>query len=55
MQHAVDENCSGLLWQVLDWSEPAINFYRKYNADIKGEWLNCSLEVDQLKSVLAKK
>ncbi|MEJ7611390.1 MAG: GNAT family N-acetyltransferase [Ferruginibacter sp.] len=35
---------SGLVWQVLDWNEPAINFYRKYEGvKIDGGWLNCSL------------
>lgn len=27
-------------WQVLDWNEPAIEFYKKYNADLSDEWLN---------------
>lgn len=27
-------------WQVLDWNEPAINFYEKYNATIEKEWYN---------------
>lgn len=34
---------SGMAWQVLDWNEPAINFYKKYNAEIDSGWLNCSL------------
>ena len=33
----------GMVWQVLEWNEPAINFYRKYNATFDPEWLNCSL------------
>ena len=45
MQHALDEACTGMLWQVLDWNEPAINFYKKYNASFDGEWLNGSLYV----------
>jgi len=27
-------------WQVLDWNEPALNFYRKYNATLDEEWIN---------------
>lgn len=27
-------------WQVLDWNEPAINFYKKYGAALDPEWLN---------------
>lgn len=34
---------SGLVWQVLDWNEPAINFYKKYNASLDGGWINCSI------------
>ena len=35
---------SGLVWQVLDWNEPAINFYKKYKeVNIEGGWLNCSI------------
>ena len=35
---------SGLVWQVLDWNEPAINFYKKYpEAKFDGEWVNCMI------------
>ncbi len=35
---------SGMAWQVLDWNEPAINFYKKLpNVKFDGEWVNCSL------------
>ena len=35
---------SGLVWQVLDWNEPAINFYKKYpEVSIDVGWLNCSI------------
>ena len=30
-------------WQVLDWNKPAIDFYKKYNATLDGEWVNCKL------------
>ncbi len=53
MQHALDEQCSGMLWQVLDWNEPAINFYKKYyQATLDGSWINCSLERAQLAQLL---
>ncbi len=39
-------NISGVMWQVLDWNKPAIDFYKKYGAEISGEWLNCSLQLD---------
>ena len=37
---------NGIQWQVLEWNEPAINFYKKYNAVMDGEWLNCAIPVD---------
>lgn len=40
---AKEKQFSGMLWQVLDWNEPAINFYKKYNAAFDGEWLNVSI------------
>lgn len=34
----------GMNWQALDWNEPALNFYRKYNSNFDPEWVNCSLD-----------
>lgn len=34
---------SGMMWQVLNWNEPAINFYKKYNANLDDQWTNGSL------------
>ncbi|NII29599.1 GNAT family N-acetyltransferase [Pseudoflavitalea sp. X16] len=45
LQEAKDNNYSGMVWQVLDWNEPAINFYKKYNAVIDDEWLNCTINL----------
>jgi GNAT superfamily N-acetyltransferase len=39
-----EKKFSGMLWQVLDWNEPAINFYKKYKAKFDAEWINCSIE-----------
>jgi GNAT superfamily N-acetyltransferase len=36
----------GIQWQVLEWNEPAINFYKKYNAVFDGEWFNCAIPVE---------
>jgi GNAT superfamily N-acetyltransferase len=38
---------SGMVWQVLDWNEPALNFYKKYEARIESGWLNASLSKEQ--------
>lgn len=34
-----------IIWQVLEWNEPAINFYKKYNAEFDAEWTNCRISV----------
>jgi GNAT superfamily N-acetyltransferase len=34
-------------WQVLDWNEPAINFYKKYKADLDPLWLNGKLFLNE--------
>jgi len=52
MKKALDDNCTGMMWQVLDWNKPAIEFYKKYNAQLDGEWVNCNLEADQIKGNL---
>jgi len=54
MQHALDENCTGMLWQVLEWNESAINFYKRYGAKLDAEWTNGSLEAEQIKALLTK-
>ena len=33
-----------MLWQVIDWNEPAINFYKKYQTEFSTEWIDCSLD-----------
>lgn len=35
-------------WQVLDWNQPAIDFYKKYNAHLDAEWINGKLTYQQL-------
>jgi GNAT superfamily N-acetyltransferase len=44
LEEAKGKKFTGVVWQVLDWNEPAINFYKKYkDVRIDGEWLNCSI------------
>jgi GNAT superfamily N-acetyltransferase len=43
IQEAKEKKLKGMNWQVLDWNEPAINFYKKYNASFDPEWINCSI------------
>lgn len=45
IEEAKEKKLNRIAWQVLDWNEPAINFYKKYNASFDGEWVNCSVYV----------
>ncbi len=54
MKKAVEENCTGMMWQVLDWNEPALKFYRKYGATFDGEWLNGRMDIEQIRKLLEK-
>jgi ribosomal protein S18 acetylase RimI-like enzyme len=45
IEEAKEKKFSGIMWQVLEWNEPAINFYKKYNTKFDGEWMNCSIEI----------
>ena len=36
---AVKNNCGRLVWQVLDWNTPAIEFYKSLGAETMKEWL----------------
>ena len=37
---AKEMNAKLMNWQVLDWNEPAINFYKKFDAELDEEWIN---------------
>ncbi len=41
---AKQKGFSGMLWQVLEWNEPAIKFYEKYKASFDPQWVNVSLD-----------
>jgi GNAT superfamily N-acetyltransferase len=51
LREAKELGFSGMVWQVLDWNEPAINFYKKYEANIEAGWLNASISKDQFISI----
>lgn len=48
IREAKQQKFKGITWQVLDWNEPAIRFYKKYNAELSGEWLNGHISEEQL-------
>jgi len=44
-------NLNGMIWQVLDWNSPAIDFYQKYDAQISKNWLNGKLTKKQIEKI----
>ncbi|KJK07661.1 MULTISPECIES: GNAT family N-acetyltransferase [Pseudomonas] len=47
---ACDNGCGRLEWSVLDWNEPAIQFYRSLGAQPQDEWVRYRLEGEGLKA-----
>ena len=44
IEEAKAKGLKGITWQVLNWNEPAINFYRKYPTRFDEEWTNGILD-----------
>ncbi len=47
-QVALKNNCGRLVWQVLDWNIPAIEFYQSLGATVMKEWLTMRITDDAL-------
>lgn len=45
IDEAKEKGFKRIVWQVLEWNEPAINFYKKYNAQFDPEWWNGSINL----------
>ncbi|WP_336516867.1 GNAT family N-acetyltransferase [Pollutibacter soli] len=45
IEEAREKKFNRIIWQVLEWNEPAINFYKKFDASFDPEWINCSIYV----------
>ena len=51
IEEAKEKSYSGIAWQVLEWNEPAINFYKKYkDVNFDHEWTNCTLSYDRIRN-----
>jgi GNAT superfamily N-acetyltransferase len=50
---ARERECGRLEWSVLDWNEPAIEFYRRVGADIKPDWRICRLTAEGIDKLAA--
>lgn len=47
LQVAKEESCGKIHWQVLDWNQPAINYYSKIGASFDDGWINCAITSDK--------
>lgn len=47
-KEAVAQGCARFTWQVLDWNEPSIAFYRALGARVLREWLTVRLDGEAL-------
>jgi GNAT superfamily N-acetyltransferase len=43
LEYGKSNHYSGMVFQVLNWNESAINFYKKYSPKFDNEWLNVSI------------
>lgn len=52
---ALDENCFGLRWEVLDWNQPAIEFYEKLGAAFLHERKVAAFDEDAMRRIVVGK
>lgn len=45
-QEAQERKLNAIVWQVLEWNEPAIRFYQRQQAGFDHEWVNCSIPIE---------
>jgi len=51
---AVQENCYGVHWEVLDWNEKAIEFYESLGAGFRDQWRPVTLKASALRRLAEK-
>jgi GNAT superfamily N-acetyltransferase len=44
-KEAKEKKLNAIVWQVLEWNEPAIQFYKKLQASFDPEWINCAVTI----------
>ena len=45
IEEAREKKLNGIVFQVLEWNESAIRFYKKYDAEFDNEWVNVTCNV----------
>ena len=53
-REAVAHDCGRMDWMVLDWNEPAIEFYRSLGAEVLEEWELCRLQGSALSGLAGR-
>ncbi|HKV62069.1 MAG TPA: GNAT family N-acetyltransferase [Candidatus Acidoferrum sp.] len=51
---AQQENCYGIRWEVLDWNQPAIDFYKSLGATFLNQWKSVLLTGQALERMCLK-
>jgi GNAT superfamily N-acetyltransferase len=51
---AVEENCYGVQWEVLDWNEKAIDLYKSMGAEFRDRWRPALLTDEALRRLAEK-
>lgn len=52
-KEAVDRGCARFGWQVLDWNQPAFDFYKTLGSRVLKDWVSVRLEGEALKKLAA--
>jgi GNAT superfamily N-acetyltransferase len=48
---AKERNCGRLEWSVLDWNQPAIDFYRRIGAKVLPDWRICRMTASEISNL----
>jgi len=51
-RHAEAEKCNRFEWSVLNWNEPAINFYEMLGAEPMSDWTRYRMNADSMAQLL---
>ena len=54
LEEAREKELNGVVWQVLEWNEPAFRFYEKYHATFDAEWVNGYCDVSSYQNLTEK-
>ena len=48
VRRSLELGAKRLKWQVLEWNDPAITFYKKLNCHLDAEWINCNMGEEEI-------